>query len=298
MRPSPYQGPPFPKKHLPVLENNQYKSFTFSTTEAEDLQPLMDVRSKGFLGADVATSFRMPPVKGKTEKYMWIFGDTFVGYSDKNRRLPWAYFIHNSLAFLPEMAGEKKDAKMVKFEWNITDSGCPSSIFNEKVVDDECAPELMYYWPISGIGVSYKGKDGEEVSKLILTAVAWVYASDDIGFIVQGTMLLVVNNPNDPPQQWKYDKRLIPGTNDNLNWYSALTMADGSELATSEDAMIYVVGNNGTTIFGKAEDLGKHLVARIPVGSLVDLSLMDMEVWAFNDQDQADWMSYDEVLKR
>lgn len=167
------------------VTRSSWRGVSITTAEAEDLQPIFAVRDEGWLGADVATSFRFPPRRpGRKEggkealeredegKYMWLFGDTLLGYANQDRRLAGAFFLHNSVAFLPafnmsdaSVGGPK--AEDVYFSWNVSKGGCPTSIFiRGPPVDNECVHTQEYLWPISGMGVSYmeekkgRGKGG------------------------------------------------------------------------------------------------------------------------------------------
>lgn len=69
---------------------SKYKDIEMIALGATDLQPLFAVRNEGWLGADVATSFRFPrnlnASEDELDKYMWIFGDTLLGYASRDRR--------------------------------------------------------------------------------------------------------------------------------------------------------------------------------------------------------------------
>lgn len=344
------------------VTRSSWRGIEIIATEAEDLQPLFSVRNAGWLGADVATSFRFPPRHhtglrtsgvatstldatqgpgdGRAEgpkkegdvgeeaehgKYMWLFGDTLLGYANEDRRLSGAFFLHNSVAFLPVINVSDPHAKPlgpedVVFAWNVSKGGCPVSIFvRGPPQDDECVHTQDYLWPISGIGVSYletraekkgnvNGKrgrgdsssefdsstaEGDVVSKVIVLAVRWAYvkshtASVDLfddnafNFNILGTTVLVVDNPHAHPTQWEYRQRDLPGTDANLNWYSAMMHGDkNAELATGPEDMIYLFGVNNTEAVGTPPQQWQYeTLSRLPVRSLVDLSFRDMEVWA------------------
>ena len=296
------------------ITRSSWRGVAITASEAEDLQPLFAVRNEGWLGADVATSFRFPPSKpggkegGKEDeeqgKYIWLFGDTLLGYASQDRRLSGAFFLHNSVAFLPafnmsdpSVKGPK--AEDVMFSWNVSMGGCPTSIFiRGPSVDDECVHTQEYLWPISGMGVSYMegGKEGvgeEEVSKVVVLAVRWAYVKslrvsvdlfDDnvFNFEILGTTAIVVDDPHADPSMWEYRQKDIPGTDGNLNWYSAMMHGSkGAELATGPDDVIYLFGVNNTEAEGTPPQQWQYeTLARLPARSLVDLTFKDMEVWA------------------
>jgi hypothetical protein len=201
---------------------SQWRDVRITARAAEDLQPLFDVRREGWLGADVATSFRLPPRDegegGDGGRYLWLFGDTLVGRSTPDKRRRGAYFIHNSVAVLPafDASGPHPAPDDVAFAWNVSAGGCPASIFVRRHQDDECLHEEEYLWPISGMGVSY-GEPG--TAKVVVLAVRWAYVtpasvgvdlfSDDaFNFKIFGTTVLVVDNPHDDPQRWRYRQKV------------------------------------------------------------------------------------------
>lgn len=212
---------------------------TISASEAADLQPLFDARKKGWLGADVATSFRFPPPPStpfadidpkrppdasapgaRSQQSLWLFGDTFVGFSSRTRRLPDAFFLHNTVATTPRFPAASPKGRRslqpsdVSFHWNVSQGGCPTSVFVRTVQDNECTLTHSYLWPVSGLGVALPANNGTStVSKLIVTAIHWSYlgppsssdqllTNDSFNFAVLGTTLMVVDNPHDPPHSW------------------------------------------------------------------------------------------------
>lgn len=140
-----------------------------TASEALDLQPLFDARPLGYGGADVAASFRAPPLDGDGGRphTLWLLGDTFLGRADKERgqRLP-GYFVHNSIAAVPVWSdpGKEADPARVAFWHNVSAAGgCPSSLFRHPSElqqeggggenDNECHEGGQYLWPVAGMGV-------------------------------------------------------------------------------------------------------------------------------------------------
>ena len=305
-----------------------WRDIHITATEAEDLQPLFAVRTEGWLGADVATSFRFPPrvLDGEEvdAKYMWLFGDTLLGYASQDRRLAGAFFLHNSVAFVPAYNASTSPPpgpEEVTFAWNVSRGGCPVSVFVRVQQDDECVHTQEYLWPISGLGVSYPPeKEGDEaVSKVVVLAVRWAYIKsmaatvdlfndDAFNFKILGTTAIVVDNPHEDPASWQYRQKDLPGTDENLNWYSAMMHGtQGQELATHPDELIYLFGINNTEAVGTPPQQWQYeTLARVPIKSLVDLTFDDMEVWAMArkkkhprpETDNTTWASYDRFLQR
>lgn len=226
--PTSVEGAPSPGAGAGVT-TSQWRDVTITASAAEDLQPLFDVRREGWLGADVATSFRLPPrpradaPEAEAEaagRYLWLFGDTLVGRASPTKRRRGAYFIHNSVAVLP--AHTNGNASLppspgdVAFAWNVSEGGCPASVFVRKHLDDECAHQEEYLWPISGISASYGGQ-----ARVVVLAVRWAYTtppgaaggvdlfSDDaFNFKILGTTVIVVDNPLEEPRRWRYRQKV------------------------------------------------------------------------------------------
>jgi hypothetical protein len=136
-----------------------------TANEALDLQPLFDARPLGYGGADVAASFRAPPLDGDggAPHTLWLLGDTFLGRVEKGKgqRLP-GYFVHNSVGLLPVWRDPAREAdpSKVAFWHNVSaiTGGCPSSLFRHPSevaagVEDECHEGGQYLWPVAGVGV-------------------------------------------------------------------------------------------------------------------------------------------------
>ncbi|KAM3567157.1 hypothetical protein VYU27_010692, partial [Nannochloropsis oceanica] len=96
-----------------------------------------------------------------------------------------------------------------------------------------------------------------------------------LGFDVEGSAILVVENPDDPPQSWRYTQRRLPGSHKGLTWSAAL-------FNDEEGGYLYLVGVAGTGMEAK------QVLARLPLSSLSSsppssppsFPSSSMEVWA------------------
>lgn len=91
---------------------------------------------------------------------------------------------------------------------------------------------------------------------LIGTDLTDFLVTDGMNFEVDGTAVIVVDNPEEAPSQWQYRVADVPYTDSNNNWFSAIALASGKEVATDLDEMVYLVGNQGTRglgVFDKGE---------------------------------------------
>lgn len=133
-------------------------------------------------------------------------------------RLP-GFFVRNSVAIVPRWSGGAREAvpEDVRFHFNRTKDGCYVSLFRwqqdgHHSAADECANEGQYLWPLAGVGVRVQGHRPQ----LVLLAVKWAYIDRiaelndlppqlfDFNFRVRGSVLIVVDNADEPPEAWTY----------------------------------------------------------------------------------------------
>ena len=224
----------------------------FHAEPANDLQPLFDARYKGWAGADVATSFRLPSpnfdgettLRNNNTRYGWIFGDTFIGYCNETSRIMNdTIMIHNSIGTIEGYQNPSKQAKScdVSFYWdtrayqrhenNIArkkNCTCIDSLF----IDKE-EPNTVWIWPISAISVYIPEKN---ISKAIFLAVRYTPTKDilpddmknkyfrnnfnnlkdDLGFRVLSSSIIIVHNADEVPSKWQYDTINIPTSEESF----------------------------------------------------------------------------------
>lgn len=144
------------------------------------LTALFAPQAEGFLGADCASTVALPG-----GRVLWLFADTVVGKlnEDGERR---GQMIHNSAAIQ-----EIKDGTPASpvFYWPSKDGKAQSLIRQDDA-------DVEYFWP--GCGIYTGGK--------LLMSYFRVRTSGEgaMGFNVLGTDLVVVDNPLDAPDKWKY----------------------------------------------------------------------------------------------
>jgi hypothetical protein len=214
---------------------------SLTVSPAPELNSLFAARRLGFLGADVATSFRLPSVAGYGD-YLWLFGDTFLGTSDGTARDRASMtLVHNSIAFTP--AGHDLAPSDVAFYWPVDAHGKPTELFKPQHGESD-----MMLWPVTGFSVEYEGTAkvvlfAQRVKKthgttplhsppLLPTAASDVMCypfcvcldvmellvAEGMNFEVQGTSIIVVDNPHSPPSRWTYRVGDLPGTDQTHNW--------------------------------------------------------------------------------
>lgn len=195
-----------------------WRDRSVSVAPAPDLSALLAARRFGFLGADVATSFRLPAAAGYGA-YAWLLGDTYLGTSDGARREAAAHTVNNALAFMPLPA---EDAPLgpadVSFFWREDAEGAPAAAFE---AGGSSSSSNMVLWPVSGLSVEYEG-----TARLVLFAqrvrkkhnLTELLVGDGMNFEVEGTSLIFVDNPASPPGRWRYRVAPLPGTDATHNW--------------------------------------------------------------------------------
>jgi len=127
-----------------------------------NLSSLFAARRWGFLGADVATSFRLPAAV-KLGSYVWLFGDTLLGTSGGSKRgMDYHSIIHNAMAFVPDGNNNHHLSPAdVHFFWNVYEDGSPKEAFPHP-------DENGIYWPVGGLSVELHQESGSIDSKIII----------------------------------------------------------------------------------------------------------------------------------
>jgi len=185
----------------------------FTTVDRPDLDAIFTPESGwNWLGGDSSASVQL-----SRSKSLWIFGDTLKGrlvHNDTQRKIE--SMPHSSLAFLHHRTSAPR------FVFPTSTRG----IFFPPAP----APNSSYYWLIDGL-------IGQDTGKLIIQAMVINNTAD--GFVQLGSDLVVVENPNMPPKEWKHHSLRLPFTNGTFTSNEGIAQMDG---------YIYMMGNcNGTT---------------------------------------------------
>ena len=212
---------------------------------APELQRLVDpypaVVGPSWLGADVATSVRLTD-----DHYLWLFGDTLLGSVRTDCEGGAAYcdrvaaadgFIANSIGVMTRDL-DGSFFPLVKY-WRTID-GVPAPIFAAEDEDE-------FLWPLAGLVVG---------TKLLVTTTR---QTREAGLASHGNVLVIVENPEDPPYEWRYGRHEIPhvvpsagGADESaaLSWATALVR---------QGEYVYLFGSRGGATDGATP------VARFPV---------------------------------
>jgi hypothetical protein len=209
------------------------------------VDPVPEVVGPSWLGADVATSVRLTD-----DHYLWLFGDTLLGSVETDCRGGASYcdrvadadgFIANSIGVMTRNL-DGSFFPLVKY-WRTVD-GVPAPIL---AAEDESE----FLWPLAGLVVG---------TKLLVTTTR---QTREAGLASHGNVLVVVENPEDPPYDWRYARHEIPhvvasaGNADgdsSLSWATALVQ---------RGEQVYLFGSRGSATEGTT------VVARFPASILL-----------------------------
>lgn len=157
--------------------------------------PMLMPRAEGWLGSDAAWSIPLDE-----NRILWLFGDTLLGKTNGNRR-GLDHFINNTIAIQDTSEGLPGS---VEYYWQ-GDAANPHAFFMPENGEG-------YLWP--GIGTML---DGELF--LFLYTVA---PGGNVGFQLGKTVMVRVENPLDPPGQWRQISRVLPFGSSTQGFNSAL----------------------------------------------------------------------------
>lgn len=188
-------------------------------------------------------------------RVLWLFADSFA----TNKPLPGrrgSAFIHNSVAI---QSGYDPTTATFDASWQTADDK-PQSFFAD---DGDC-----WYWP----------GDGELIDGRLIVFLVRIERSDrGLGFKVLEWTAVVIDNPHDPPSQWRPRTLKTPA-----NTWSAII---GFGSAAVEGDHLYVFG------FGKAPGHPQYLV-RWPKSAVSRGDLSQPEWHTGDDR----WTPHDELV--
>ena len=141
---------------------------------------LLAMRTNGWLGSDVGESVVL-----SREKTLWLFGDTFIGSLSNGMRVPPAQMVNSTIA-IQDRTQSPPDS--MAFFWK-EKNGKPASFFTHQ---DGTPGD--YYWVTKGV-----------MLKRELFLFGWGICTDEksaLGFRDEGTVMIRVPNPLDPPARW------------------------------------------------------------------------------------------------
>jgi hypothetical protein len=130
-----------------------------------------------WLGADAAITVPL-----NADCTLWLFGDTFVAKSSANVRTD-SEMIRNSVAI---QTGMDPLRAVMDFSWRTDAEFTPASFFPEN--------GTSWYWPGNGIRITG--------GPLLVFLYILSNSDEGLGFSIDGYALAVINNPDDPADDW------------------------------------------------------------------------------------------------
>jgi hypothetical protein len=205
--------------------------------------PEWDVKfagKEGWIGGDGVCSAVLGP-----NRVLWLFGDTLLG-TVKDGQRPGAAMVNNTVGI---QSGHGKEGT-IRFLSGKSKAGKPAAFFVP-------ADGKGWFWPQAAVQV-----DGRLF--VFLPQMGRTKDPGVFGFETIGQWLVIVENPQDDPEQWRVKQQPMPFGNfkpDRVrSWGSAV-------LAVGDDLYIYGFQEDG-------KGLGKRrlTLARVPAKKLVDFA--------------------------
>jgi hypothetical protein len=140
-------------------------------------------RTNGWTGADVSSSIPLSP-----QKTVWLYGDTWNGIIENNKRKNYKFTAHNTIAI---QDGTNPATATLNYHFGNSLSG---TFFTP-------SDNLGILWPMHGAMIN---------SELYIFFVQSDTATGGLGFKLVNSKLIKISNPLDPPPQWQMTQYQIP----------------------------------------------------------------------------------------
>ncbi|EKU20156.1 alpha 1,2-mannosyltransferase [Nannochloropsis gaditana CCMP526] len=248
--------------------------------DSHSLTALFRPRHLGFLDAELGPPVPIPRHVSSSDAtrsgepdtdldIAWILGKTRIGHLN-NTKPEAAFELDDAVAMLSAAEGD------ADFFWRHTGSQrAPNAIFNDGTLGTHQA--LV---PSAGLAVVPEDHP-DEVRLVVLCQIRNVSGNVYEGQRTQlGSAIAVVSNAHQRPELWEYDMRRIPGTHTWSGWHTALTLVDGSSVSRRPSTdYVYILGERAANITTQDSSYIKreHLVGKLPVSSLLAMSMEAME---------------------
>lgn len=255
----------------------------------------------GFLGAELAAPVSLPKgqhVSGDAfassssslPEMVWMLGKTQIGHLNNTKPVA-AFGLEDAAALL------SPSDDTVDYFWRHAQSQrMPASILNDGTLGNDQA-----LFPTAGLAVVPE-KHPDEVRLVLLCQLRNVSEFVYEGQWTQlGSAVVVVANARLSPSRWVYEVRRIPGSGVWSGWHTALALADGKAVSRTPAAdNVYMMGEQTTNVTTATSWHLKreHVLARVPLASLLKLSVDKMEIFAASGgASQGHWEPYSTVLQ-
>lgn len=210
-----------------------------SVRRDEAYNQLLAPRSSGWIGSDVAHSTPLDD-----NRTLWLFGDTLLGTVQNGARTITG-FINNSVGI--QDRATTPPAGMT-FYWG------PS---NTSFFPHQPGTPGSFYWPSAAF--QYGGE-------LFIFCFSVSWGGGGLGFTVEGTTMIRIPNPEDPPAEWVQQAFDFGIGDSGLGFHSALYI---------EEPYIYFFGYEDQAVGGRAMVLARMTSADLLAGGLAE----SLEFW-------------------
>lgn len=205
-------------------------------------------RTNGWTGADISSSILLSP-----QKILWLYGDTWNGIIENNKRTNYKFTAHNTIAI---QDGADPTTATLNYYFGNTSS-------------------VTFFTPNDNIGMLWPMHGTMINSELYIFFVQTDTSSGGFGFKFVNSKLIKVSNPLAPPSQWVMTQYQVPhsffGLTKQIVFGSYLIQKDGY-------TYIYGTETNNT-------DANRYLLlSRVKSDSITNFSS-----WKFYSQGQ--WKS-------
>lgn len=120
----------------------------------------------------------------------------------------------------PTTSSVVRDITDMRYYWGHNAEGQPTGIFElpDDVPEFSCAqastPSKALIWPLAGIATAKRGGTSTDVRLLVSCVVVCTPqgAGNALDFELHSAVVVVVNNPYDPPDTWKYTYKALPSS--------------------------------------------------------------------------------------
>lgn len=244
-----------------------------------------------------ATSPAAAVAASSNPEMVWMLGETRIGHLNNTK--PQAAFVLDDAVALLSPASEAID-----YFWRHLESqGMPASVLNDGTLGSD-----QTLFPTAGLAVVPE-RHPDQVRLILLCQRQNVSASQYEGQRTQlGSAVVLVANAHMPPSRWVYEVRQIPGTDTWNGWHTAMTLTDGSLVSRSPTTdSVYIMGEQTTNVTTEKSWYLKreHVVSKVPLVSLMRMSVEKMEIFATaaavgaageEGRKEGQWVSYAETV--
>lgn len=240
--------------------------------DAELGPPISLPRGLSPAGTAAAAGSASAAAASSNPEMVWMLGETRIGHLNNTK--PEAAFVLDDAVALLSPANE-----VIDYFWRHAGSQrMPGSILNDGTLGMDQA-----LFPTAGLAVVPE-RHPDQVRLILLCQRRNVSEFNFEGQRTQlGSAVVVVANARAPPSRWVYEVRQIPGTDAWSGWHTAMALTDGSVVSRSPATdSVYIVGEQATNVtIEKSWYLKReHVVAKVPLASLMRMSVEKMEIFA------------------